>query len=151
MAVLPHLLGWVDRLVGLRMEVRGQSMAPTFAPGTRLVAKRLPKRWGRLRRGDVVVVKPPDQAERLELKRILGLPHETVSWVGGAIRVNHQPLDEPYARIPASPPGDEVRSLRLDERQYFVAGDNRLYSHDSRRYGPVARDSIVGVVRIPSA
>lgn len=147
MAALRHLLAWFEGLGGLRLEVRGQSMTPTLAPGTRLVARRLPKRWGRLRRGDVVVVRPPDQAERIELKRILGLPQETISWIGGAIRVNHQPLEEPYARIPASPPGDELRTVHLSDGEYFVAGDNRLYSHDSRRYGPVQREAILGVLR----
>ena len=148
MTILTRLRAFLDSLIGLRLEIHGQSMEPTFKSGTRLVASRLPKRWARLRRGDVVVVKPPDQAELLELKRILGLPHEIVSWSGGGIRVNDRLLDEPYARIPAPPPGDDdMRSVQLDNGQYFVAGDNRLFSHDSRRYGPLPRQAIVGIVR----
>ena len=151
-SIWDHVCHLLTRVIGRRYEVRGHSMLPTLPPGTRVTASRLPLCLGRLRRGDVVVVKPPTRTKRLEIKRVLGLPNETVSWSDGRIQVNHRPLEEPYAKIPAHPPGDdETRTVHLGPGQYFVAGDNRLFSHDSRRYGPISRRAILGVVprRLP--
>ena len=83
----------------------------------------------------------------VELKRIIGLPREELSWSRGQFRVNGVPLDEPYAQRHPVPPGDdEIALVRLSPRDYFVVGDNRLYSRDSRHYGPVARSAILGKI-----
>ncbi len=140
-------LRWFFWLTRYRIEVRGQSMAPTFCPGSRLWVSRLAYLLKPPARGDVVAIRSPVARDRLELKRVIGLPGEEIAWSDGRFHVNGVALGESYARIPPSPPGDlEQRATRLGRHEYFVAGDNRLYSHDSRRYGPVNRSVIRGKI-----
>jgi signal peptidase I len=118
-------------------------MEPAYLDGCRVRVR--PYGSGSPDRGDVVVIRSPIAPARLELKRIIGLPDEEVAWTGGVVLINGARLDEPYARIPAAPPGDDqAGSCRLRAGEYFVAGDNRLHSTDSRGYGPVALASIAG-------
>ncbi len=125
-------------------------MAPAYAPGSRIVV------WGWAyvlqapRRGDVVVLHAPENPGHLELKRIVGLPGEDVSWAAASVRIDGRPLPEPYARIPSDVPGDDVTLDRLlGPEEYFVLGDNRLYSRDSRHYGPVTRPVVLGRALFP--
>lgn len=135
---------WLEQLISYPIHVRGQSMLPTLADGSRVVVNPLSYLFHPPARGDVVLLRAPSSS-RLELKRIVGLPGEDVVISGGRIWIQGKLLDEPYARIPPAPPGDEERGvMRLGHRQYLVAGDNRLYSCDSRAYGPVSRDAILG-------
>jgi len=144
------LFRWVQRLISYPVEVRGESMAPTCSPGRRLRASRLPYVFRRPFRGELVLVRPPGTIERADVKRVIGLPNEQVAWSRGLFRINGELLQEPYARIPAAPPGDEeVQNHHLGPDEYFVVGDNRLYSYDSRRYGPVNRAAIVAKVLAP--
>ena len=141
------LFRWVQGLVSYSVAVRGQSMEPTCSPGRLFKASRLAYFFRHPSRGDLVVVRPPGTPAHLEIKRVVGLPNEQIAWNQGFFRVNGELLHEPYARIPAAPPGDdEIQTRRLGPDEYFVAGDNRLYSHDSRRYGPLTRTAILGKV-----
>ena len=129
----------------LRLEVHGPSMEPAFPAGRRLWANRLAYLFGAPQRGDVIVFRSVDDPARCGLKRIIGLPHETVVWQAGNFWVNGVALKEPYARIAHPSPGDDERhTLHLGAQDYVVAGDNRLYSRDSRRYGPIPRSAILG-------
>ncbi len=132
-------------LTGLRIKVQGCSMEPTYREGTRLWVSRLHYWFRRPSRGDVVVVRSLD-GRRLELKRVVGLPGERVVWTVSSLKVNGVDLDEPYAKVSAVPGDDEVAEWLLGGREYFVLGDNRLRSRDSRIYGPVDRGRIVGKV-----
>lgn len=107
--------------------------------------------WGPVEpnRGDLVAFRTP--AVVLErcgaggtfLKRLVGLPGETVEARGGRLLIDGSPLDEPYAR----PGTEEGRGRwRLRRNQFFVAGDNRPMSCDSRVWGPVPRESLIGEV-----
>lgn len=141
---------WFQWLASYAVEVRGQSMEPTCPPGRRLRASRVAYVFRRPSRGELVVVRPPGTPPRVDIKRVIGLPNEQIAWTQGLFRVNGELLQEPYARIPAAPPGDdEIQTRRLGPDEYFVAGDNRLYSHDSRRYGPVRRTAILAKVLAP--
>ena len=106
------------------------------------------------RRGDVVVFKYPDEPERDFIKRVIGLPGETLELRAKKVYINGQGLDEPYVHFiePASA-SQEVTSLDLRERygpvrvpegQYFMMGDNRDNSQDSRYWGFLPRDYIKG-------
>ena len=126
-------------------------MEPACRDGTHLTLSRLVYWWTAPARGDLVAIRAPDSSKRLELKRIIGLPNETVSYGNGTFQINGVPLDEPYARMPVPVPGDEERQVvRLGAEDYFVAGDHRLYSRDSRQYGPVRRSAILGKVLLDS-
>lgn len=127
------------------VRVEGPSMEPVFPAGSRVCVNPFPYLWASPRRGDVVVLRAPDAARRYHLKRIIGLPGERITWGARGIRVNGKRQEEAYARIPPPTPGDdEEHSLTLNPGEYFVAGDNRLYSTDSRHYGPVIRSAILG-------
>jgi signal peptidase I len=112
---------------------------------------------GTIKRGDVIVFKYPEQPEIDYIKRVIGLPGETVELKAKKISINGTPLDEPYVHF-LEPPGaeanlHEVTSIDVRERygpvtvppnQYFVMGDNRDNSQDSRYWGFLQRDYIKG-------
>jgi signal peptidase I len=133
-------------MLGRRLLVHGPSMEPAYPDGRGVWASAWPYLFRRPARFDVVVVRSA-QEPRLQLKRIVGLPRERVAWVGDEVRINGASLREPYARRAAPVPGDdEVRMVELGPQDYFLAGDNRLYSRDSRRDGPIPRAAIFGKV-----
>jgi signal peptidase I len=94
-------------------------------------------------RGDVIVFDYPRDPDRQFVKRIIGEPGETVGIDDGEVTINGQPLREPYLDVLGSADMQPVR-LRLDE--YFVLGDNRTGSQDSRHWGPLNEDHIIGKV-----
>ena len=95
-------------------------------------------------RGEVVVFHPPRRPDVEYVKRVVGVPGETVEIIRGTVVVDGIPLDEPYIRRRGS---TENRSpIRLADDEYYVLGDNRLGSEDSRTWGPIVLDSIVGRV-----
>lgn len=122
-------------------------MEPTLSAGMLIWARHFPYLFLTPTRGDVVVIRVPRHSHRLDLKRIIGLPGEEVAWNGGQVWINGALLEEPYARISPAPPGDDERHhLHVQSQEYFVAGDNRLYSRDSRQYGPIPRSTILGKI-----
>jgi len=129
--------------------VRGQSMEPTFENGDYLIIDEISYRFGSPQRGEVVVFKYPQNPSQRYIKRIVGLPGETVEIEAGSViifnREGSQILDE-LDYLPASiqTPGDI--HLSLDEDEYFVLGDNRVSSADSRSWGPLPEENIVGRV-----
>ncbi|HEY0873227.1 MAG TPA: signal peptidase I [Vicinamibacterales bacterium] len=108
----------------------------------------------RIERGDIVVFKYPDQPERDFIKRVIGLPGETLELRNKKVYINGNPLDEPYVHfLEASHGASEVTSFDVRERygpvtvppdQYFVMGDNRDNSQDSRYWGYLPRHYIKG-------
>src|SRR5262245_46584107 len=136
-------------LIGDHLLVNKFVFGPTLGSFDRAV---LPVRD--IRRGDVIVFKYPDEPERDFIKRVIGLPGDTVELKAKKVYVNGRPLDEPYVHFltPASE-GAEVTSMDVRERygpvtvppsQYFVMGDNRDNSQDSRYWGFLPRDYIKG-------
>ena len=122
--------------------VYGQSMEPNLHPNQRLIVDKLSYRLRPPQRDDIVVVDLPDMDEML-VKRIIALPGEMVEVHGGTVYVNGAPIPEPYAHdlTPYDMP-----PLTLGPLAYFVMGDNRGNSNDSRSFGPITRDEIVGRV-----
>lgn len=129
--------------------VQGQSMEPNFETGDYLIIDELSYRFNDPARGDIVVLKyPPDPSQRF-IKRIIGLPEETVDISDGEITIAKDgaivPLDESaYLSLPFGTSGSV--HLTLKDNEYFVLGDNRAVSFDSRRWGPLPRNMIVGRV-----
>ena len=138
----------VSRAVGiLKLQlytVRGDSMSPSFAPGDRLLVSRTAYRGRLPSRGDVVVVRDPREAGGRYLKRIVGLPGEEVRLFEGLLLVDGGYMAEPYLRGLPACPGLGGRAWKLAGDQYFVMGDNRAHSTDSRQFGPVGPGHIVG-------
>jgi len=130
--------------------VKGQSMEPNFDDGQYLIVDEISYRLHQPGRGDVVVFKYPNDPSQYYIKRIIGLPGETVEIVGGGVIVYNdqhpqgQVLDEEKYLDAAKTMGD--MKITLENGQYFVLGDNRSASSDSRRWGPLEKDFIVGRV-----
>jgi signal peptidase I len=134
--------------IGSVYVVEGTSMDPTYPPDTRLYGAPISTP---LERGDVILL--DDGKEDYAVKRIIGLPGETVQLWGGRVFINRQMLVEPYLpKHTYTYPMEQERrgaTFILGEEEYFVLGDNRLYSADSRAYGPVNRKQIKRRVPLP--
>jgi len=140
--------------IGSVYVVEGTSMNPTYPPGTHLYGAPISTP---LERGDVVLL--DDGKEDYAVKRIIGLPNENVQLWRGRVFINKQMLDEPYLpkhtyTYPMEPACrgrafSRGAAFVLGEEEYFVLGDNRPYSADSRTYGPVNRKQIKRRVPLP--
>lgn len=128
--------------------VRGQSMEPNFHNGDYLIIDEISYRFDDPKRGDVVVFKYPKDPSQRYIKRIIGLPGETIEIENGQIMIikqgETQVLDESTYLSGVQTSG-EVET-KLDENEYFVLGDNRAASSDSRRWGILPEENIVGKV-----
>lgn len=134
--------------------VKGRSMMPTLANGEALFVSTLSYRTGEPDRFDVVICHYPGRTMRRFkkiplnfVKRVIGLPGETVEIIDGVVHINGSPLDEPYL----DPRYTKFRTNRppvtLGADEYYVLGDNRDNSNDSRRIGPLPRKMIIGKVK----
>jgi signal peptidase I len=119
--------------------VSGNSMYPTFHNGEYLIVNELAKYQGVYNRGDVVILRYPNDPSKYFIKRVIGLPGETVTILNGkvsitsAVQTTPLLLDEPYVKNEKK----DNSSRTLDNEEYFVMGDNRAQSSDSRVWGPV--------------
>ncbi len=119
------------------------SMEPTLQIGQRVIVSKVSYLFHEPERGDIVTFHPPNQPEDAipYIKRIIGLPGDTVEIKDHAVYVNGQRLDEPYIK---EPPSYTYPEITIPEGQYFVLGDNRNVSADSHIGYTVSRDSIIG-------
>jgi len=121
--------------------VVGTSMMPGFHDGQRLLVGKAAYTFHEPERGDIVVFQPPNGQPGDYIKRIIGLPGDTVEIKKGTVYVNGSPLDEPYIK---NPPNYTLKEEKIDEDSYFVLGDNRDNSNDSHSGWVVPRQNIVG-------
>ncbi|OGH83926.1 MAG: signal peptidase I [Candidatus Magasanikbacteria bacterium RIFOXYA2_FULL_44_8] len=128
--------------------VKGASMEPNFYENEYLIIDELSYRFNEPKRGDVIVFKYPENPKEYFLKRIIGLPGERVKISEGRVIVYNDTHPEGFEISEAYLPkdlltaGDKITALGPHE--YYVLGDNRQNSHDSRRFGPVDRSLVVG-------
>ena len=116
-------------------------MLPFLSNGESVLVVRMRFSWNRLLRGDLAVFERPTAAGGTSIKRVIGLPGEDIKIAGGQVYVDGQLLAEQYASGVADE-GEKEWFNGPDE--FFLLGDNRAESTDSRNYGPVAGDSIKG-------
>ncbi len=127
--------------------VKGQSMEPNFETGDYLIIDEISYRFRDPQRGEIIVFKSPQNSSQRYIKRIIGLPYETIEIKDGKVFINNKELDEKsYLPISTQTPGNTL--ITLGKNEYFVLGDNRLASYDSRRWGPLLREDIIGRVFI---
>lgn len=126
--------------------VSGASMDPTFDTGHYLIIDQITYRLENPVRGDVVVFRYPNDPSKFFIKRIIGLPGDTVNIANGSVSIKNNEfpggivLDEPYIAHPKY----DTLSTTLKENEYFVMGDNRANSSDSRVWGTLPREYITG-------
>lgn len=123
------------------VQVKGNAMLPALNDGDRIVIERNPQK---LERGDIVVFLFPQDQTMSYIKRIVGLPNEVVEIREGTIFINGTRLDEPYVDSKNNITARSLMPLELAAGNYFVIGDNRDNSSDSRIWGPVKRELIYG-------
>jgi signal peptidase I len=125
------------------VKVEGTSMAPLISDQERIFINKLVYRFEAISRGDVVVFWYPNDRTKSFIKRVVGLPGETVEIRQGRVYVNEKLIEEPYI-LPAYLDSNSFGPFRIPLRQYFVMGDHRDSSNDSRMFGPVPAEYIYG-------
>lgn len=150
--LLAVALTWfILTFVGQRTTVDGESMYPTLNDKDELIVEKVSYRFGKPERYDIVVLnyyKKRDAEPEHYIKRVIGLPGETVSIEDGIVYINDEPLEEIYGYYA----GDMIMSaynlednpMTLGDDEYFVLGDNRNNSLDSRKIGAIKESDIIG-------
>lgn len=129
-------------------KVSGQSMFPTMHNGDFLITEKISYRFGEPKHDQIVVLKNPRNESQDFIKRIIGLPGDTIKIENNSIFLNGGLLDETY--LPSGTPTNggaflqEGNTITVPANQYFVVGDNREHSSDSREFGPVGREKLIG-------
>jgi signal peptidase I len=144
-SIISYLL--ISHFVLMSVQIKGASMNPTLQDGQRYLLYRFTYFWRAPRAGEIVVIRDP-QDHDLSIKRIIGRPNDLLEIRRDGVYVNDTKLAEPYlpAAAVAATGNKIVKPSRLGPNDYFVLGDNRDYSADSRIYGPVPRNFILGVI-----
>jgi signal peptidase I len=138
----------IRALVAEPRYIPSDSMVPTLHVGDRVVVEKISYHLQPPKTGDIVVFTPPEQLQeqgftqdQAFIKRIIGLPGQTVAVKKGLVYLNDQPLVEKYI---AEPPQYQWGPYRVPENEYFVMGDNRNNSNDSSRWGFLPKQNIIG-------
>lgn len=132
--------------------VKESSMEPTLFENHYLIVSKLAYKTGEMQRGDIIVfeseLETEDGDKKLLIKRIVGLPGETVTISNGEVYIDGQMLEEDYLKDGITP--GEITDCQVPEGQLFVMGDNRAVSIDSRELGCIDADTVMGkaVVRL---
>lgn len=126
--------------------VQGASMEPNFSSGDYLLIDEATYYFREPSRGEVIVFKNPNDTDEFYIKRIVGLPGEEVVVSDDDVAIDGEVINELYLGDGIQVDGRYV--FQLDDNEYFVMGDNRPQSFDSRNWGPLGEDLIVGVVRL---
>ena len=139
--ILAMLIFVVARAVVQNHIVEGSSMEPSVHTGQLILVGRVAYLFSPPHRGDVIVFHFPGDPSRDFIKRVIGLPGETVEVKGGVTYVSGDPLQEPYLAVKMV---SDFPGTWVPPDHYFVMGDNRNVSYDSRAWGLLPRENIVG-------
>jgi len=139
-ALIAFLLFIVVNLATARIRVEGISMEPNLHDGEFVVVNRLAYRWKEPQRGDIIVFHFPSDPRRRFIKRVIGLPGDTVTIREGQVLINGSLLEEPYLAEEPRYHGE----WRIAPNEVFVLGDNRNNSSDSQNWGPLDINEIIG-------
>lgn len=158
-SIFKELLGWIAYIfviigltylivtfVGQRTRVSGHSMETTLQDGDNLIVDKLSYHFREPERFEIIVFPYRHEDNTYYIKRIIGLPGEKVQVIDGYVYINDQKLDESYGKEVMNIPGIAEEPILLGEDEYFVLGDNRNHSSDSRdsSVGVLHRDELIG-------
>jgi signal peptidase I len=125
------------------VKVEGTSMMPSLADHERIFVNKFVYRLEPIERGDIVVFRYPRDPSQSYIKRVIGVAGDRIHIDGGQVYVNDQPLDEDYVP-PAYTDVQSLQEMVVPAQSYFVLGDHRNMSRDSRDFGPVNQSYIYG-------
>jgi signal peptidase I len=137
--------------IGQLMEVSGNSMYPTYLDKEKIIAEKVSLKFKEIYRGEVIIFQHPDIKEKhLLIKRVIALPGEIFKISGGSVYIDGKKLDEPY--LESNILTNEIVNgiikegvdYPLDDGSYILLGDNRSQSTDSRYFGSVSKEDIIG-------
>lgn len=147
-AIVGAILVIIRFFVAEPHKVSGHSMVPNFQDGDYIITNKLTVRMDNPQRGEVIILQHPQKPSEVLIKRIIGLPNEHIKVSGGGVYINGQKLDEPYLPQGVKTQGElflaEGEEITIPDDQYFVMGDNRPGSSDSREWGTVKKEQIIG-------
>lgn len=148
--VIGAIFALVYLFVAQPHKVSGSSMVPTFINGDYILTDKITYHLSAPKRGDVIVLKNPKDETQDFIKRIIALPGETIMISNGHILINGQIMVEPYLSSDLLTPPEnflhEGEEAKVPANEYFVFGDNREHSSDSREWGPITKEEIIGRV-----
>jgi signal peptidase I len=128
--------------------IPSESMVPTLRVGDRVLVNKLSYKLHDPRRGDIAVFRAPEEAQTADIKdlvkRIVGLPGETIQGKDGRVYIDGRPLSEPY--LPEGTRSRDFGPEKVPPDSYFMLGDNRQFSKDSIYFGAIRRDDLIGRV-----
>ncbi|MFH1648659.1 MAG: signal peptidase I [Patescibacteria group bacterium] len=134
--------------VGQLLEVTGDSMLPNFEDKEQIIAEKISVKFKDLERGEIVIFRHPEQRDKLLIKRVIGLPGESFKLDEGYVYINGEKLGEDYIKEKAVTGSGSVIKENVEYEiandSYIFLGDNREKSTDSRDWGAVSKDLIVG-------
>ena len=139
--ILAVLIFLVIRSLVQNYRIEGQSMEPNFHHGQYLLVNKLAYRLTDHKRGDVIVFHYPNNPTQDYIKRIIGLPGDTVEILEGVLYLNGLPVDEPFDQIPMT---RNISAQVVDPGNLYVLGDNRPASSDTRTWGQLPQEFVIG-------
>ena len=133
---------------GQLLRVTGDSMVPTFHDGEQIIAEKISVKLEDPKRGEIIIFKHPTNPGKLIIKRLIALPGETVKISQGTLYINGEKFNEPYLSPQTATTGGQIiqenTEFKVPADSYVLMGDNRNASTDSREWGPIKKDLIVG-------
>jgi signal peptidase I len=136
---LPEVLFYI---AGRPVRIEGQAMKPALNDGDRVM---MTSRFDPLARGEIIIFYYPGDTSKSYVKRIIGLPGEEIEIAGDKVFINGQLINEPYLNLTVTPRySRNANKEKILANNYFVMGDNRNYSSDSRDWGTVPYELIYG-------
>lgn len=145
--ILIFILAFVGirAIIGQPVITNGESMSPTLVHGDMIFVEKLSYLFGEPDRGDIIVFPYPADPSKEYIKRVIGVPGDEIDIIDSDVYVNGELLDDDF-RMDNLPLGSTEFPLTVGEDEYFVMGDNRAVSHDSRHeeVGLIQEDDIVG-------
>ncbi|MFA5933071.1 MAG: signal peptidase I [Microgenomates group bacterium] len=148
-AIVASILMIIRVFIAEPHKVSGKSMVPNFQDGDYIITNKLATRSSAYQRGEIIILKNPQNPEKeVFIKRVIGLPGETLKLSDGKVYINETLLNEPYLPQDLETHGEgflkDGDEITMPADNYFVMGDNRKNSSDSRQFGLIPKSEIIG-------
>lgn len=144
LAIAIFITFFIKQFIMDATRVAGDSMLNTLHNEDMLLVNKVGKHFSDFKRGQIVILNAPDYPNRLYIKRIIGVPGDTVEIKNGEVYIDGEVLKEDYVPVDVTLPKSEISKWELADNQYLVFGDNRANSNDSRDFGKIYKEDIVG-------